>query len=286
MYRLTKIVLVYFIFMATLFPNMCGATVTVTPASGLCLNVSPGAYSSIGTITIQEGVMSDFATQSGVTIILSAPAGFEFNAGVGSVSYTVSRNITTASILVTSSTITITYTTTGVNKADRIVISGIQARGLSAGISGTILRTAGTATITGDANGGGVNHGNLSTDGTGILVTSVADGNWSSGATWSTGMAPSCGQDVLIAHNVTADITSSSPNITVATGGNLISSNTVTAAATFSITGTGTYTHNNTADAATTIFAGTESFSSTSTIIVAACTRHLVIGLRWSSSRL
>ena len=246
---------------------MCVAAVVVTPASGTCLNNTPGAFSTIGNITIQEGTMSDFANESGVTFILSAPAGFEFLAGTGAVSYTASRNFTAAAIVVTSSTITVTYSTNGINKSDRLVISSIQVRGLVAGSAGNILRTGGTATITGDATGGGVNHGSLSSSGTGVTVSSIANGNWSWPGTWSTGTVPTCGQNISISHTVTADVASSIANLTISTGGNLVTSNSVSVSGSFTITGTGTYTHNNIGDASTTIFAGTESFASTSTLI-------------------
>lgn len=270
MYRFCPIVLVYVIsFCIILFSNRCEAAVTITPASGLCLNNSPGAFSAIGLITIVEGNLADFAAQTNATLILTVPSGFEFLAGTGNVSYQAGRNISAASIVVSSTTITVTYTTGGVNKSDRIVISAVQARGLVAGSSGTILRTAtgGTATISGDAPGAGVNHGTLTSSGTGISVTSIANGNWSSPATWSSGSVPSCGQDITISHTVTADATSSNSNLTIATGGNLVATNAITVSSSFTITGTGTYTHNNASDASTTIFGGTENFASTSTLV-------------------
>ena len=39
------------------------ANVTVTPAAGLCVNNSPGTYTTISNIVIIEGSMDDFAAQ-------------------------------------------------------------------------------------------------------------------------------------------------------------------------------------------------------------------------------
>src|SRR5207247_10217846 len=78
-----------------------------------------------------------------------------FNAGVGSVSFAGSANISAASIAVTSSNITLTLTISGVNKIDALTISGIQVQATEAGnlpAAGNILRTSvnpGTAVITG-----------------------------------------------------------------------------------------------------------------------------------------
>ncbi len=268
MYRFCPIVLVYAIVLFSVLTSIGNAAVVITPASGVCLNNTPGAFSTIGSITIQEGLMTDFSVQTSATLILSAPSGFEFLAASGSVSYTAGRNITSAGVVITATTITVTYTVTGVNRADRLVISGLQARGLIAGSNGNILRTGGTANIAGDATGGGVNHGSLSSNGTGISVNSVADGNWSTPATWSTGIVPSCGQDIIINNTVTADVATSATNLTITTGGNLIAANAVSVTTDFIMTGSGTYTHSNTADAASTIFAGTENFSSGSKLII------------------
>lgn len=243
------------------------AAVTVTPApSGTCLNVSPGAYKAIGDIVIQEGNNGDFSAGAAQTLILTAPTNFQFQAGTGSVSYQGGRNFTSAAITVTASTITITYNIGGTNRSDRLTISGIVARATASSSSGNILRVApgGSGTIAGDATGGAVNHGTL-TSGGGTFTT-IAAGNWTAGGTWSGGVAPSCGANVVINHTVTGNTTTSVNNLTINTGGTLTSNNPLTVGGTFTINGTGTYVHNNTGDASTTIFAGTESFSTTSTL--------------------
>lgn len=245
------------------------AVVTVTPASnGGCLNTSPGAYISIGNILITENSNNDLAVQTGATLILSAPAGFQFNAGVGSVSYIAGRNITAASITVTATTITVTFSVNNTNRSDQLTISGIQARATAPGVSGNILRTGGTASISGNNTGGGVNHGSLSNIKN--TRTSVAAGNWNAAATWSGGVIPGTCDSVVINHTVTANVSATVSNLTINTGGNLIANNAVTVNSTFFINGTGTYTHANTSTATTTIFYGTENFSTTSTLVMNA----------------
>lgn len=245
------------------------AVVTVTPApNGGCLNTSPGAYLSIGNIVITENNNNDFAVQTNTTLILSAPAGFQFNPGVGSVSYIAGRNFTAASITVTATTITVTLSVNNTNRSDELTISGIEARATSAGVSGNILRTGGTSSISGNNSGGGINHGTLSN----IKNTraSVAAGNWNAAATWSGGIVPGLCDSVVINHTVTANVSATISNLTINTGGNLIANNAITVNSTFNINGTGTYTHANTTNANTTIFNGIENFSTTSNLVMNA----------------
>ncbi len=263
----------FFFWCLVLLPAFVKANVTVTPAaSGTCLQVTPGAFSSIGTISIAEGAMTDFASpQTNVTLILTAPANFEFNPGVGSVSYTAGRNITFASVAVTSTTVTVTLSVSGTNRIDNLYINNLQMRGLTAMASGQILRSlsGGTAVIAGNDPGAGVNHGTLSSNAGGATFTSIANGNWSSAATWSGGVVPpSCASDIVINHTVTADVAGYANNLTINSTGNLVSSNPVTVSGTFLMNSGATYTHANLSAASTTIFAGTESFNAASTVIV------------------
>ncbi|MBL7914125.1 MAG: T9SS type A sorting domain-containing protein [Bacteroidia bacterium] len=252
-----------------IFSTTANAAVTVTPASsGTCLNVTPGAYLAIGDIVIQENNNGDFSSAANRTLILSAPANFQFQAGVGTVSFQAGRNISSASIAVVAGTITVTYTVSGTNRSDRMTISGIMARATSVPASGNILRTGGTATISGDATGGGVNHGTLTAYAGGATRTSIAAGNWSSPATWSGGNVPNCNDNAVINHNVTGNMSTKLTNLTINTGGTLTANTGLTVTGTFTMNGTGTYIHNNGDNAAITIFAGTESFSATSTLEV------------------
>lgn len=115
----------------------------------------PSVYTNLGNIVIDEGLTSDFAVATNATLILTAPANFQFNAGVGSISQNGGAvNLSALSIVVTASTITITYTSGGTNRDDILTISGIQIRATAAS-SGNILRKAsnpGTGSISGIVN--------------------------------------------------------------------------------------------------------------------------------------
>ncbi|HEX5001305.1 MAG TPA: T9SS type A sorting domain-containing protein [Bacteroidia bacterium] len=261
------------IFAALMLAFMMPASANVTVRSaggGTCLDIAPGGYTTLTNIIFTEVSSADFAVQSGTTLILTAPAGFEFLAGAGSVTFTAGMDITSASMVVTTSTITVTLNIPTNTKMDVLKIRNIQARATSANAFGKILRTAtgGTATIAGDAAGAGIDHGSLTAKGLGGTFTSVSPGNWSNPAIWSGGSVPSCTDNVVINHTVNSDISASVNNLTINTGGNLIADNAITVGSVFTMNGTATYTHNNTTDASTTIFAGTESFSSTSSLIL------------------
>jgi hypothetical protein len=114
----------------------------------------PTSYFSVGDIVITEKNQSDFASGTNVTLILSAPSNFEFQAGSGSVSAASNGNISGASISVTATTITITYTVSQTNKADALTISGLNVRGINGAVSAqNLTRSGGNATISGDVTG-------------------------------------------------------------------------------------------------------------------------------------
>ena len=70
-----------------------------------------------------------------------------------------------------------------------------------------------TADLTGGSWYMGINNGDLP-------VTTVANGNWNSGATWSTGMVPTCNDAVLILHQVTINSAGNvAKGVTIQTGG-------------------------------------------------------------------
>jgi hypothetical protein len=140
-------------FFSMIMPAKTFATVTITKPTltiGTCSGIFPTAYQTLGNIVITEVNNADFAIGTNVTIVIDAPANYEFNPGTGTVSFKASSNITGASIVVTATTITITYTVTGTNRNDVMTISGIQVRATSSsGSSQTITRTGGTGTIAG-----------------------------------------------------------------------------------------------------------------------------------------
>lgn len=142
------------------------AAISVTAPS---LNVStctfPSGYSTLGDIVIAEGANGDIpltAILTNYTIILSAPANFEFNAGTGSVNSS-SGDITAMSVTVTASTITISYSSSQANRTnglDEITVSGIQVRAITATATQNVTKTAGSESITGFPNA--TNVANLS----------------------------------------------------------------------------------------------------------------------------
>lgn len=132
------------------------ATATSISADGAANSTTTPAYSTIGNIVIEEGANTDFSAGASVTLVLGAPAGWTFNAGVGSVSFSNARDISSASLSVTSASVTVTFTVGGTAKSDRLTISGLQVRadeGANIPGTGTITRTGGTATINGAASG-------------------------------------------------------------------------------------------------------------------------------------
>src|SRR5258706_1941720 len=174
--------------------------VSVTAATGgtnisadNAANATSPVFTALGNIVITEGATTDFADTASAfkTLILTAPSGWTFNAGVGSVSAMGGRDIVNSppgsapTINVTSSTITASFIVTGTTKSDVLTISGIQVRatnGASLPSSGNILRTAGnpgTAVINGIINGT-TNFGSLSQVAGAVnsfLVESAAGGN-------------------------------------------------------------------------------------------------------------
>lgn len=120
-------------------------------------NTFPSSYSSIGNIVITEGANADIplaAILTNYTITLTAPANFQFNAGVGSVNAS-SGDITTMSVVVTATTITITYQSNEANRTnenDVITVSGIQVRAITALATQTVTKTASSEAIAGLAN--------------------------------------------------------------------------------------------------------------------------------------
>jgi len=121
-------------------------------------NSTNGAgFVSLGNIVLTEAASSDFAPGANLKLILSAPDGWRFSPGIGSVSFQGSRDISAATILVTSSNLTVTYSVGGTTKFDVLTISGVQVQPLNGadGYAGYILRlsaNAGTGVIAGIDN--------------------------------------------------------------------------------------------------------------------------------------
>jgi hypothetical protein len=120
--------------------NSASAAVTVTGASGgaslsadTAANAASPAWTSLSAITITEGDSGDFAADTNVTLVLKAPAGFEFNtAAPPDIAPAADNDIASAEIVLTdASTITITLVVSNNTLLDTLTIGGaaaIQAR--------------------------------------------------------------------------------------------------------------------------------------------------------------
>src|SRR2546428_11975326 len=96
-----------------------------------CLNSTNGAaFTALGNIVLTEAATTDFAVGNNKTFILTLPSGWQFKSGVGSVSFTTSRDITAASISVGISNLTVTFSVSGTTKFDVLTISGLQVQAL------------------------------------------------------------------------------------------------------------------------------------------------------------
>ena len=140
------------LFISLLFVTEINAQVSITKPSlsiTTC-NGFPSGYNTLPNIVITEGANSDFSAGTNVTLILTIPTNFEFQANTGNVTFASSANLSAATITsLTSNTITITYSSSQNNKKDIITISGLQVRAINSASTGEITRTGGTGTING-----------------------------------------------------------------------------------------------------------------------------------------
>lgn len=147
---------------------LCGVSnvfgqVTINTANGSVNSCTyPTNYVGLGDIFLEENQNGNFniiLQNFDYTLIITAPTNFEFRPGTGSVSFRGTGDITAASINVTATTITVTYRSSDGNRTnndDRLTISGIEFRGITAPSTGNMTRTAlggGTGTISGAAGG-------------------------------------------------------------------------------------------------------------------------------------
>src|SRR5713101_3879157 len=121
------------------------------------VNSTNGAgYAALGDIVLTEGATTDFALGNGQTLILTAPGGWRLNPAAGaSVSFLNSRDITAASVAVTTSNLTVTFSVGGTSKFDQLTISGVQVQPLNgasdpnAGYLVNLSANSGTAAVAG-----------------------------------------------------------------------------------------------------------------------------------------
>ncbi len=129
------------------------ASVTVAPASVSGINVQGGVscYTSLGSISLTEIVNKDDIPQTGGTLILNCPAGFQFNTTGIFGSVTTSMDITGFSFAsATSSAITFNVTGNGggTTLGDVLSITGVLVQATSTSASGNIT-FSGTCVLVG-----------------------------------------------------------------------------------------------------------------------------------------
>jgi len=100
------------------------------PADKALNSTNGTAFTLLGNIVITEGAAADIAVGNSQTLVLTVPPGWQFKAGVGTVSFTGSRDITAATISVTASTATVSFNVSGVSKLDVLTIGGLQVQAL------------------------------------------------------------------------------------------------------------------------------------------------------------
>ncbi|MCH7534689.1 MAG: hypothetical protein IH948_02910, partial [Bacteroidetes bacterium] len=137
----------FFSFFLSVSLDSLAAKYAVTPFSNqnFCTSSYPTAYTNVGTFSIYETDKKGFKKSQTETIILTLPAGFEFNTAAGrTVTFTPAKDITAITLdAVTATTITITVTTDGnEGEVDAIFFNNFEIRATAAG-SGNLLRVDG-----------------------------------------------------------------------------------------------------------------------------------------------
>jgi gliding motility-associated-like protein len=120
--------------------------VTITTASATACN---GTFTTLPDIVVTEAANSNFVA-GGTIIFQFQAAGYTFQPGVGTVTFTAARNITSANITVTATAVTISYAVTGATASDALTISGIKVTtNNAANTPSNIIRNGGTGVIDG-----------------------------------------------------------------------------------------------------------------------------------------
>src|SRR6266576_4054277 len=116
---------------------LLGDVIITEPGGGNSIDISAdtsvnstngAGFTTLGNIVLTEGATTDFAVGNNKTFILTLPSGWQFKSGVGSVSFTGSRDITAASISVGTYDLTVTFSVSGTTKFDVLTISGLQVQ--------------------------------------------------------------------------------------------------------------------------------------------------------------
>ncbi len=154
----------------------------------------PSNYFLLSDIVIQETTKSDFVAGTNKTIVITSPAGFEFQPAVGSVSAANGGNLSSVTMIVSANQLTVQYTCNAVSKFDVLTITGIQIRAVNSASSGTLIRTGGTAVIGGLSINTSVSNQLLSTQISGGTYRTKSNTlgllDWNQPTTWECGVVP------------------------------------------------------------------------------------------------
>src|SRR6185436_14543259 len=135
-------------FAAVIITNATGGT-NLSPDTAA--NATSPTWTTLGLIAIREGNRTDISS-SGGTLVLKAPAGFEYNtSALPNITFTAGIDIVSASrVFSNSTTFAITLTMSGTGGTDLLTIgntNGLQVRPIAGTplASGQIFRPTGTA---------------------------------------------------------------------------------------------------------------------------------------------
>ncbi|MBI3511610.1 MAG: PKD domain-containing protein [Bacteroidetes bacterium] len=128
-------------------------TITAFPTLNFCTTTYPTTYQNTVLFTLDEGVATDFnPSQASKTLIVTLPAGFEFNTVAGPTVTRTGNQLTINSFTWTTTAITVTLSTTSnTAQLNAIQFNNFQVRAIAAG-SGDLVRTGGTFTVEGSVN--------------------------------------------------------------------------------------------------------------------------------------
>jgi len=128
-----------------------GQVSIISPALTVTGCSFPTGYSPLANIVISENSPGDISVFG--TIVITAPANFEFLSATGVVGST-GNDIATAIVAVTATNVIVTLTGSTTSNLDAITISNLMVKGVSGATGASnVVRTGGSAVISGDANG-------------------------------------------------------------------------------------------------------------------------------------
>jgi len=123
-------------------------SLTPFPNQTFCATSYPTAYNTLSFALNETNPAGFNRNQTNVTMILTLPAGFQFNPAAGTIGFTPAKGITSIILTsVTTTAITITVTTNNNNTLlDTIYFKNFQIRASAAG-AGSLTRTGGTMNV-------------------------------------------------------------------------------------------------------------------------------------------